>query len=166
MPSPPTHHAATDGDEPRDFGILLGLAYQDFVRALNRHLAEQGFDDVRPTFGYVFRALLAEELTATALAERLGMTPQGAAKLVDEMVAAGYLERRADADDRRARRLVLAVRGRRAVAVARAFHRHFETELRRVHGARAVETLRSILDAIVARGDGETGTGSRLLRQI
>src|SRR5947208_13769673 len=80
-----------------DFGILLGLAYQDFVRELNQELAARGFPDVRPAFGYVFRALLAERLTATELARRLGMTPQGALKLVDEMVAARYVHPRPDA---------------------------------------------------------------------
>jgi DNA-binding MarR family transcriptional regulator len=153
---------STSTKEPYDLGILLGLAYQDFVDELNAHLAARGFDGIRPSFGYVFRALLAEEATASGLAARLGITAAGAGKLVDEMVAAGYVERVDDPDDARSRRLRLSRRGRRAVATARQFHRQFEERLGEAHGARAVATLRRLLEAWVDRG----GTGARLLRQI
>jgi DNA-binding MarR family transcriptional regulator len=153
---------STSAGESYDLGILLGLAYQDFVAELNAHLAERGFDGIRPSFGYVFRALLAQELTASLLAARLGITAPGAGKLVDEMVAAGYVERVADPDDARSRRLRLSRRGQRAVAAARQFHRRYEERLAQAHGARAVATLRQVLEATVDRGDA----GARLLRQI
>src|SRR5262245_14401205 len=94
-----------------DFGILLGLAYQQFVDALNAHLREVGFTDLKPSFGYVIRAVDHEPLTATHLAARLHMTPQGAAKLIDELVERGYIQRLRDETDKRARRLMLAARG-------------------------------------------------------
>ena len=79
-----------------DFGILLGLAYQHFVEALRADLHERGFTDLGASFGYVLRALAAEPLTATQLAARLHLTPQGAAKIADAMVRHGYVERRMD----------------------------------------------------------------------
>src|SRR5262249_22723035 len=118
--------AGTVSGQERDFGIVLGLAYQTFVGALHEHLLEEGFTGVRGPYGYVFRALLEGSRTTTQLAAGLGITPQGAAKIVDEMVAGGYVARRPDPGDRRARPLELTERGRRAVAAARRVHAEYE----------------------------------------
>jgi MarR family transcriptional regulator for hemolysin len=152
--------------EVRDFGILLGLAYQGFVEELNAHLVSSGFAGVGASFGYVFRALLAESLTTSQLAARLRITPQGAAKIVDEMVAAGYVERRSDPADGRARRLRLTDRGRRAVATARRFHADYERRLADTHGVDRVAVLREVLTALVDRDPSVTETATRLLRPL
>jgi MarR family transcriptional regulator for hemolysin len=151
-----------------DFGILLGLAYQCFVDALQAHLAERGFTDLGPSFGYVLRALAAQPLTATQLAGRLHLTPQGAAKIVDDMVRCGYVVRQADPSDGRARRLVLARRGQRELAEARAFHAAFEQRLGEVCGTERVALVRSTLEALIRDGDGppRSDTASRLLRPL
>jgi DNA-binding MarR family transcriptional regulator len=136
-----------------DFGILLGLAYQRFVIQLNEHLAAKGFSPIKPTFGYVFRALEAETLTTAQLAARLQITSQGMAKVVEEMVNAGYLDRRADPADARVRLLELNARGRAAVATARAFHAEFEARLGGSAGERRVATTRAVLTEIVGEAD-------------
>jgi DNA-binding MarR family transcriptional regulator len=156
---------ASDHD---DFGILLGLAYQRFVDALNAHLRQRGFADLGASFGYVLRALAAEALTATQLATRLHLTPQGAAKIVDDMVRRGYVERVVDPRDGRARRLVLAQRGQQALDQARAFHAAFERRLGDTQGIERAGQLRVILEALVAdeAGGATTDTSSRLLRPL
>lgn len=152
--------------EDRDFGILLGLAYQDFVDELNAHLAAVGFTGVGASFGYVFRALLADSLTTSQLAARLCITPQGAAKIVGEMVAAGYVERQSDPADGRALRLCLTDRGQMAVATARRFHADYERRLSDSYGAHSVAALREVLTAIVDRDPAATETAARLLRPL
>ncbi len=133
-----------------DFGILLGLAYQTFVDHLNARLAERGFADLRPAFGYVFRALAEQPLTSGQFATRLGITAQGAGKLVDHMVEAGYVERRLDTDDRRTKWLSLTSRGGAAMAAARAIHQDVEQQLEADLGAPTVATLRTVLQHLVA----------------
>src|SRR6185436_14555962 len=88
-----------------DFGILLGLAYQAFVDRLRSDLKEHGFDDLGGAYGYVFRALADDELSQRELARRLGITDQGMAKIVSEMIRRGYIERRPDPEDSRVKRL-------------------------------------------------------------
>jgi DNA-binding MarR family transcriptional regulator len=136
-----------------DFGILLGLSYQAFVDELRAALHTQGFTDMGPNYGYVFRALGAEALHLRALAGRLGMTDQGAAKIVDEMEARGYVERQPDPEDGRIKRLRLARRGRAALAAAHRFHSQYERRLADRLGAREVATLRRVLEAIGASSD-------------
>jgi DNA-binding MarR family transcriptional regulator len=102
------------------------------------------------------------------LASRLHLTPQGAAKIVDDMVRRGYVLRQTDPDDGRARRLVLAPRGEQALAEARAFHAAFEQRLSELHGADEVMQVRAVLEALVAGSDGprRADTSSRLLRPL
>ena len=135
---------------PVDLGILIGLAYQSFVDELRAELAVRGFDDLGKTYGYVFRALTSEPLHLRQLAERLGMTDQGASKIVDEMERRGYVERRADPSDGRVKQLRLTRRGRAALAMARRFHAAYERRLRDAAGARDVAALRRVLEVVVA----------------
>jgi DNA-binding MarR family transcriptional regulator len=146
------------GQKPEavDFGIGLGLAYQTFTDLLRASLAAQGFTDLGGAYGYVFRALADAQPSQRELARRLRITDQGMAKIVAEMVARGYVSRRADRDDSRVWRLTLGARGRTALAAARRFHQQFERELVREVGAADVKKLRRLLRVIGGRGaDGD-----------
>jgi DNA-binding MarR family transcriptional regulator len=144
----------TPAPQPLDLGILLALAYGQFVRELRADLAERGFDDLGRSDGYVFRALDAAAMTTSDLAERLHISKQGAAQIVADMQSRGYVERRPDPNDRRAQRLVLATRGQRALAAARAFHQRYERRLKRESGADQVRQLRHLLTAMASAGSG------------
>lgn len=141
--------------DPIDFGILLGLAYQTFVDELRSHLEGQGFSDIGTSYGYVFRALNLEALHLRQLAERLGMSDQGAAKIVNEMEERGYLQKHADAGDGRIKKLMLSKRGLAALQAARQFHQTFEETLAGTLPARKIITTRRVLEAMVAKTGGD-----------
>jgi DNA-binding MarR family transcriptional regulator len=145
-----------------DFGILLGLAYQRFVDDLRAHLAARGFDDLGPTYGYVFRALAQERLSQRELARRLSITDQGMAKTVSEMVERGYLERGPDASDARVKRLRLSRRGRAALAAARAFHAAFAERLGAEVGASEVQRLERLLSVVAGKHPEDPAGHARL----
>jgi DNA-binding MarR family transcriptional regulator len=155
-----------DDHGDHDFGILLGLAYQRFVDELRAHLASAGVTDVGGSFGYVLRALDQQPLTTSQLAARLAITSQGAAKIVDDMVASGYVERRPDPGDGRQKQLFLGARGAAVLAAARRFHRDFEQDLAGELGARRARELRAALTRIVERAPGAVDRGARLLRPL
>jgi DNA-binding MarR family transcriptional regulator len=152
-------------DHDNDFGIVLGLAYQQFVTELHEHLAAAGFTDIRPHFGYAFKVLARDELTIGRLAEHLHITHQGAAKLVEEMVTAGYAERRPDPSDGRVKRVVLTDRARALMTSGSEFHRAFEAQLATEIGAEAAAATRRGLTAIVERSDSPDGL-ARTLRPL
>jgi DNA-binding MarR family transcriptional regulator len=141
-----------------DLGILLGLSFQAFSDELKAELRDEGFDDLGGSYGYVFRALSVEPLQLNELAQRLGMTAQGASKIVSEMEARKYVERRPDPEDGRAKRLRLAARGRAALGCARKFHAAYERRLRAELGDRNVSVMRRVLEAMVARGGKDATT--------
>lgn len=147
-----------------DFGILLGLAYQVFVDRLNARLADRGFTDIRPAFGYVFRALADQPLTSGQLASRLAITAQGAGKLVDQMADAGYVERRPDTIDRRTKWVTLTARGRAALSAAREIHQAIERELAAEVGAESVASLRDVLLHLAGADAASPPDVPRLLR--
>jgi DNA-binding MarR family transcriptional regulator len=131
-----------------DLGVLLALAYQQFVSELHDDLGERGFDDLARSDGYVFRALDAQALSTSALADRLEISKQGAGQVVEDMTRRGYLQSRPHPSDGRARLLELSDRGHRALAAARDFHRRYEQRLARRHGRGHVDTLRAMLTAM------------------
>jgi DNA-binding MarR family transcriptional regulator len=151
--------------EELDFGVLLGLAYHQFVAELHERLAQEGFTHLRPAFGFAFKVLARESLTTSDLAARLGITPQGAAKIVEEMAAAGYVDRTADPSDKRIRRLALTDRCRSLLEVAHEFHAAYEQALAAELGADRVTALREVLDAIVDRADSPDSL-ARSVRQL
>ncbi|WP_433668105.1 MarR family winged helix-turn-helix transcriptional regulator [Nocardia sp. CA-136227] len=132
-----------------DFGVLLGQAYQSFVQQLHAHLGEHGHVILGASYGYVLRALAESPCTASQLGEQLGITAQGAAKVVDEMVRHGYVERRPDPIDKRAKRLHLAPRGDDMLRVVREFHADYERRLAGRIGAEQVATARAVLGDIM-----------------
>ena len=139
--------------QPVDLGVLMALAYGQFVVELRAYLAEEGFDDLGRSDGYVFRVLDAAPLTTSELAERLRISKQGAGQIVADMQARGYVgPGEPDPADRRARRLTLAPRGERALTAARRFHQRYERRLRRVYGVVRVTELRELLAAMAGAG--------------
>jgi DNA-binding MarR family transcriptional regulator len=150
--------------EAVDLGVLLALAYGDFVSQLRAALAEQGFGDHGPSFGYVARILDKREATVSEIAELLGLSNQGAVKILDELEAGDYVRRVADAADGRVRRVQLTARGRRTLAAARAFHRDFEASLAERVGPRRAAAFRAVLSELA--DDGEASPAARVARPM
>src|SRR5450830_2171701 len=138
-----------------DIGILLNVAFGVFKRDLHRHLAGRGFDDVGSSFGYVFRLLDRAPNNLQGVAAALGITAQGALKIVNDMVEKGYVARRDDPHDGPMKWLELTRRAREAMAQARHFHRQYERGLARRLGEAQVSALRTVLEDIHARAEAE-----------
>jgi len=143
-----TASASADRPPAHDFGVLLTLALEAFKERLHAHLARAGYDDLGPSFGFVFRSLAERPLSLVELAARLGISSQGALKIVTEMEGRGYVERQDDAIDRRVRRLALTTRGRSALREARRLHAAVERELTDTLGAERVASARTVLETL------------------
>src|SRR5690242_3775956 len=113
-----------------DLAVLMVGINRLVAERLASAVSEAGIEGMRTPYGFVIRALAAESLTLTELAERLGVTKQAAIKVVDEMDRAGFVERTADPKDRRAKRLQLTRLGHKVRRVARAESATMEAELR------------------------------------
>ena len=139
-----------------DLAILITSANRCLADRLGRAVATAGGEGMRPSFGFVLRAVAAEQPTVSRLAELLGVTKQGASRLADDMVTLGYLERNEDPADRRRTRLRLSPAGERIRARALAESHAMEDELRQRFGDTKVRHLRALLtDFIEHHGGGD-----------
>lgn len=137
-----------------DLAILITAANRCVADRLGEAVATAGGEAMRPSFGFVLRAVAAEQPTVSRLAELLGIAKQGASRLADDMVELGYLERTADAADRRRTRLRLSPAGERIRARALEESHAMEAELRERFGGAQVEHLRALLIDFVERHGG------------
>lgn len=101
-------------------GRSIFNAFEAFERDLLTVLDRDGFGDVRRVQLTLYRNLGFDGMRLTDLARRAAMTKQGMQELVDRAVAAGYVERRADPDDRRAKVICFTGRG---LSLLEALHR-------------------------------------------
>jgi DNA-binding MarR family transcriptional regulator len=139
-----------------DFAILITATNRCIADRLLDAVATAGGDRMRPSFGFVLRAVAAEEPTVSRLAELLGVTKQAASRLVDDMVTLDFLQRSDLPGDRRQKRLHLTPTGERIRRRALAESRQMEDELRRRFGDTQVDNLRTLLiDFVERHGGGE-----------
>ena len=147
-----------------DFAILITAANRCIADRLLTAVATAGDDRMRPSFGFVLRAVAAEEPTISRLAELLGVTKQAASRLVDDMVSLDYLQRSDLPGDRRQKRLHLSPTGERIRQRALAESRQMEDELRRRFGDAQVDTLRALLIDFVQHHGGGAELAARRSR--
>src|SRR3712207_2346212 len=96
--------------------LFAGWAMADEVQ---RRIAADGMGDLRFADGFVFQHLVPGPLPIGALAERMGVTQQGASKAVADLERRGYVERAADERDARVRTVRLTERGHAAIEAGR-----------------------------------------------
>lgn len=137
-----------------DLAILITAANRCVADRLGEAVAAAGGGAMRPSFGFVLRAVHAEAPTVSRLAEMLGVAKQGASRLADDMVELGYLERTGDPTDRRRTRLRLSPTGERIRARAFAESVAMEDELRERFGDTRVHHLRTLLIDFIERHGG------------
>ena len=104
-----------------------------------------GFDDLTLAQSRIGQRLNREGIRVTDLAEQAGVTKQTAGALVDELAANGYVTRRPDPADARARLVVLTDRGEKLCATAAAEIAKDRGRMASHLGANAYDELRAAL---------------------
>ena len=129
---------------------LLSMSLAVALEALHEGLAEAGHPALRPAHGYTLNAVLAGHDTASSIAPVLGMTKQGAAKLVATLLDEGYLEPVAGAGDARRRPVALTARGHDAVETSVRLQAELEARWGAVAGERRMSSARAALERVLA----------------
>lgn len=133
---------------------LLAIAYRQLIDGLHAKLAERGYTDVRPAYGYVLLAVRERPRTGAEIAELLGVTKQAASKLVEAMEAGGYVRRSTHGEDLRAKTIKLTARGRKFLEVVESIYRELEGEWARATSKKRVEAMRADLRTILETAHG------------
>jgi DNA-binding MarR family transcriptional regulator len=128
---------------------LLRTAYNVLSAAIYRAVSDAGATDMRPAHGNAMEMLSIQDgLRLTDIAARAGMAPQSMGEIVDDLVAKGYLSRREDPSDRRAKRIYLTQKGRETAQASRIALMEVERRITETLGADKYQEMRRSLAAI------------------
>lgn len=128
---------------------LLRAAYNTLSKEISAAV-QQVAPDQRPSHGNVMEQLDFEDgQRLTDLADGAGMAPQSIGELVDQLEELGYVERRPDPDDRRAKRIYRTAKGEKASETARTTALATEAALSDLLGEDELAELRTQLARIV-----------------
>jgi DNA-binding MarR family transcriptional regulator len=132
---------------------MLGRAYSLLGFKIVDGVVGAGYPQ-KPSHSAVFAQIKPEGSRLTELARGANMTPQAMGELVDEVEVLGYVVRRPDPTDRRAKLILLTKRGRECVAAGVATIDDLEGQITATLGDRGHRELRRLLQKLLDSAPG------------
>jgi DNA-binding MarR family transcriptional regulator len=142
---------------PRADHLPIGQLLANLLRLFRAELAARGdgstgTEGIRPAHLQVFGVIKAEGTRLTDLASWAGMSLSSMAELVDGLEQLGYVERRRDSRDRRAKLVLLTDSGWRAIGQGQQLIARIEADWGAALGGdrfeSVCENLQSLLDLL------------------
>jgi len=130
---------------------LLGHAYSLLGFKIVDGVVGAGYPQ-KPSHSAVFAQIKPEGSRLTELARGANVTPQAMGELVDELEQLGYVVRRPDPTDRRAKLVVLTDRGQACIEAGRTTIEGIEERIAETLGERGRQQLRTMLRKLLDAG--------------
>jgi DNA-binding MarR family transcriptional regulator len=129
-----------------DVGYLLALASRRWNEILERRFADEGFSEVRASYGALLVPLFEEDgLRMTELARRARLSKQTLTTMARLLERDGLVTRQPDPDDARATRIHLTKRAKRLQPVAARVLGELDAQLTRALGKSRTAELKQAL---------------------
>ena len=132
-----------------DLGVLVARLQLEMQAELYARLAEQGHGELRPRHSAVLAYLDEDGVRASDLARLSGRNKQIVGRLIDELEHLGYVERRQDPSDRRAKLVVPTDRGLEQMRLGDEIVAQIERRHAAATGPRVYAEFRNVLRSIV-----------------
>jgi len=142
--------AATSSRTPL-IGALLRMPWEVVRLRMLERLHASGFDDLEQPHLNVLQYPGPDGTRPSELAARLRISKQALNYLLGQLEQLGYLERRADPDDLRSKRIHVTARGDSAIEVIRDAVREVEREWEQALGAERFALLRGLLGELASQ---------------
>jgi DNA-binding MarR family transcriptional regulator len=123
---------------------LLSLTHLMLSRQVSEGVARAGHP-VKASHSAVFGQMTGDGSRLSDLARGANMTPQAMGELVDELEGLGYVQRRPDPSDRRAKLITLTESGRQCVAAGTDTIGDIDRRITDALGGRGHRQLRTML---------------------
>ena len=140
--------------------LLLLQGFRSLVDAATADLAKHGHPNVRAGHEFAMRAIEGGADSASALAGRLAISKQAAAKTISGLETRGYVMRAIDPADGRRRPLVITPRGRDMLAHGQAILDALRQGWAEQVGEEGLESLESTLRKLVTETDPKLDTAA------
>ena len=138
-----------DPGRPLNTVAMLGQAYSLLGFQIVDGVVGAGFPQ-KPSHSAVFAQIDPAGSRLSELARGAGMTPQAMGEIVDELELLGYVKRRPDPRDRRAKLIMLTSKGEACVEAGRLTIAGLEEQITLRLGARGHRQLRTMLQKLLA----------------
>jgi DNA-binding MarR family transcriptional regulator len=135
----------TKSPGPPLIGALLRMPWEAVQRHMLERLHARGFDDLDAAHLTVFQYPGPQGARPSELAARLRISKQALNYLLGQLERLGYLERRADPDDLRSKRVALTPRGTSVIRVIREAVADLERAWSNELGEKRFTQLRNLL---------------------
>ena len=132
-------------------GLLLRLLNQEWGNQVHEAMQKAGFDGIGAANANVIPFVPEEGIQVSELAQLARVRKQSMAQSVEQLEKQGYLERRPDPSDRRARLVFLTERGKAVRPVAVKAGREVESRWAKLTSKEDVEQLRESLQTLLAK---------------
>jgi DNA-binding MarR family transcriptional regulator len=130
-------------------GGALRRAWVGYQRLLDAEMAKAGFADRRFPDGRVLRLCARRDsVTASSIGRELGITRQGAGKIVNGLRDRDYVTLAPSSGDAREKLITLTPKGRSYLDTQRRAARRIEQRVRELTGDQAFNGLAALLDAL------------------
>lgn len=129
--------------------LLVDIANRALADRIDDALGGAGYADVTRAYGPVFDALDPAGSRITEMAARARVTKQAMGELCASLERRGYVQRRPDPSDGRAKLVTLTARGEAMVAVARGAVETLHGQWTRHLGSADADALRRALTSLV-----------------
>jgi DNA-binding MarR family transcriptional regulator len=159
LPPPSEVTGADEAARPTSpgLGAALRRAWLGYQLRLDSAMADAGFGERRFPDGRVLRLCAGHAgSTISAIGRELGMTRQGAGKVVGHLSESGYVTVTDSSTSRREKSVTLTPRGADYLRAQEAAARAIENELRSALGETGFSRLLTLLDAL------DTGEATRM----
>lgn len=130
------------------------MAWERVRRRIDAAVRSEGYDDLNPAHLRMFRYQSIDGMRPTQLADQMRITKQSVNGLLRDLEHHGYVERRSDPTDSRARLVHLTARGFQLEKAIRAHARAAEREVAGSLGKRRFQEFRTTLLEIVGGAKG------------
>lgn len=150
----------TSRDLPTDrlaIGQLLGRLLREFRVELFAPADEHGYPDIREPHLHIFGNVGVDGVRLTVLASRAQLSLGTTSELVSDLQQLGYLERRPDPADGRAKLIFPTARGRQALSDAgdrvAEIEQHWRTAVGGAHFDAMCTAMQRLLDELAREGE-------------
>jgi DNA-binding MarR family transcriptional regulator len=139
-------------------GTLLLQVYQGFERRLISALKDGGHPDFRPKYGAVLANIDADGTRLSTLADRAGMSRPSMVELIDELESKGYVKRRPEPEDRRAKLVAPTQKGMDTISTAAEAIDNLERRFQEILGEQQYQVMRRALGELHASFSPKSAT--------
>ncbi|MBV9271023.1 MAG: winged helix-turn-helix transcriptional regulator [Candidatus Eremiobacteraeota bacterium] len=146
--NPPRRRLAGRAD-PQSIGRIVGPLYAAFTGRITDRLREETGGAIRAAHSPIFIYIEDEGSTLTELAAKSRMTKPAMKELIDDLEASGYVVRRPNPKDGRAKLIFTTDRGERLIERGRVLIAEIEREWEKQVGKRRFQAMKADLRRIL-----------------